>query len=134
MNNAETEGQCTAAEHLTQQPTRPVKAIHDFATLGSKTRMGGEIVTASTGMEINDHRIACVGDLVRYPDGKESEIVSGAGIAAAFDGRPLAIVGSATDNGDTVINSLQNEAQVVVYIDDSIPGFLQPGYLAERST
>ncbi|MEF9673785.1 hypothetical protein QNM99_22885 [Pseudomonas sp. PCH446] len=43
-------------------------------------------------MEINDHRIACVGDLVRYPDGKESEIVSGAGIAAAFDGRPLAIV------------------------------------------
>lgn len=115
-----------------QQSTRPVKALYDYATLGSKTRMGGEIVTASTCIEIHDLRIACVGDRVRYPDGKESEIVSGAGFAATYKGLPIAIVGSATDTGDTVISSLQNMAQVVEYADDDdIPGLLQPGYRAE---
>ncbi|NWA82467.1 PAAR domain-containing protein [Pseudomonas sp. D2002] len=114
------------------QVTRPVKAIYDYATLGSKTRMGGEIVTASTGIEIHDLSIACVGDRVRYPDGKESEIVSGAGFAATYKGLPIAIVGSATENGDTVTGSLQNLAQVVEYADDEgIPGLLQPGYRVE---
>ena len=115
-----------------QQEIRPVKAVYDYATLGAKTRMGGEIVTASTSLEIHDLRIACVGDLVRYPDGKESEIVSGAGFAATYKGLPIAIVGSATDNGDTVISSLQNLAQVVEYADDEgILGLLQPGYRVE---
>lgn len=115
-----------------QQEIRPVKAVYDYATLGAKTRMGGEIVTASTSLEIHDLRIACVGDRVRYPDGKESEIVSGAGFAATYKGLPIAIVGSATDNGDTVISSLQNLAQVVEYADDEgILGLLQPGYRVE---
>ena len=113
-------------------PARPVKALYDFATLGSKTRMGGKIVTASTSLEIHDLRIACVGDRVRYPDGKESEVVSGAGFAATYNGLPIAIVGSATDNGDTVVSSPQNLAQVVEYADDEgIPGLLQPGYRVE---
>ncbi|MDO4237406.1 MULTISPECIES: PAAR domain-containing protein [Pseudomonas] len=116
-----------------QQSTRPIKAIYDYATLGSRTRMGGEIITASTSLEIHDLRIACVGDRVRYPDGKESEIVSGAGFAAIYKGLPIAIVGSATDNGDTVTGSLQNLAQVVEYADgEGIPGLLKPGYRVEN--
>lgn len=44
----------------------------------------------------------------------------------------IAIVGSATDNGDTVVSSLQNLAQVVEYAEDEgIPGLLQPGYRVE---
>jgi uncharacterized Zn-binding protein involved in type VI secretion len=117
---------------IENQTTRPVKARYDYATLGSKTRMGGEIITASTGIEIDDLRIACVGDRVRYPDGTESEIVSGAGFAMSYKGLPIAIVGSATDNGDVVISSLQNLAQVVEYADgDGIPGLLQQGYRVE---
>ncbi|CRM46001.1 hypothetical protein [Pseudomonas sp. 28 E 9] len=116
-----------------QQSTRPIKAIYGYATLGSRTRMGGEIITASTSLEIHDLRIACVGDRVRYPDGKESEIVSGAGFAAIYKGLPIAIVGSATDNGDTVTGSLQNLAQVVEYADgEGIPGLLKPGYRVEN--
>ncbi|WP_178116051.1 PAAR domain-containing protein [Pseudomonas sp. L13] len=115
-----------------QPSTRPIKAIYDYATLGSRTRMGGEIITASTSLEIHDLRIACVGDRVRYPDGKESEIVSGAGFAATYKGLPIAIVGSTTDNGDTVTSSLQNLAQVVEYADgEGIPGLLKAGYRVE---
>lgn len=115
-----------------QPSTRPIKAIYDYATLGSRTRMGGEIITASTSLEIHDLRIACVGDRVRYPDGKESEIISGAGFAATYKGLPIAIVGSATDNGDTVTSSLQNLAQVVEYADgEGIPGLLTAAYRVE---
>lgn len=43
----------------------------------------------------------------------------------------MAIVGSATDNGDTIVSSLQSSAQIREYADDDgIPGLLQPGYLA----
>ncbi|MGV8917524.1 MAG: PAAR domain-containing protein [Pseudomonas sp.] len=112
-----------------QHPTRPVKAKYDLATLGSKTRDGGEVVTASAGMVVNGHRIACVTDLVRYPDGGETVIDSGAGVAATYKGRPLAVVGSTTDNGDTLISSLQSDVKVIEYADDSgIPGLLDPDY------
>lgn len=132
MENAETEGQRLMDEFMAKQAARPVKATYHYATLGSKTRMGGEIVTASTGIKIHEHRVACVGDWVRYPDGTETEIVSGAGFAAAFKGRPIAIVGSATDNGDTVTCSLQRDVLIVEYADgEGIPGLLQPGYLIE---
>jgi uncharacterized Zn-binding protein involved in type VI secretion len=55
---------------------RPIKAEYPYATLGSKTRMGGEVVTANTGgLKIDDHPIAAVGDVIRYPDGTETKIV-----------------------------------------------------------
>jgi uncharacterized Zn-binding protein involved in type VI secretion/DNA-binding Xre family transcriptional regulator len=131
MEYIEDEGQRLAAEFMAKLAARPVKATYDLATLGSKTRQGGEVVTASTGMVMEGHRIVCVGDLVRYPDGTESNIVSGAGFALTFKDRPMAIVGSATDNGDTIISSLQSAAQIREYADDDgIPGLLQPGYLA----
>ena len=131
MEHTEDEGQRLAAEFMAKLAARPVKGTYDLATLGSKTRRGGEVATASTGMEMDGHRIACVGDMVRYPDGTESKIVSGAGAALAYKGRPMAIVGSATDNGDTITSSLQSAAQIREYADDDgIPGLLQPGYVA----
>ncbi|MFV8603149.1 XRE family transcriptional regulator, partial [Ralstonia pseudosolanacearum] len=134
MDYTEDEGQRLAAEFMAKLAARPVKAIYDLATLGAKTRQGGEVVTASTDMAMDGHRIACVGDVVRYSDGTESKIVSGAGFALTFKGRPMAIVGSATENGDTIINSLQSVAQIREYADDDgIPGLLQPGYLAPEA-
>ncbi|OZI85691.1 hypothetical protein CFN58_16745 [Pseudomonas avellanae] len=72
-----------------------------------------------------------MGDVVRYPDGTESKIVSGAGAALAYKGKPMAIVGSAVANGDTITSSLQSATQIREYADDTgIPGLLQPAYLA----
>lgn len=130
MEDAKTAGQHLVDEFMAKQAARPVKATYDYATWGSKTRMGGEIVTASTGITIHEHRVACVGDWVRYSDGTETEIVSGAGFAVAFKGRPIAIVGSTTDNGDTVTRSLQSDVLITEYADgEGIPGLLQPGHL-----
>jgi uncharacterized Zn-binding protein involved in type VI secretion len=130
MECTEDEGLCLAAEFMTKLASRPIKATYDLATLGAKTRQGGKVVTASTDMEMDGHRIACVGDVVRYPDGTESKIVSGAGAALFYKDRPVAIVSSTTDNGDTIINSLQSSAQIQEYADDDgIPGLLQPGYV-----
>jgi uncharacterized Zn-binding protein involved in type VI secretion len=130
MECTEDEGRRLAAEFMEKQASRAVKATYDLATLGARTRLGGEVVTASTDIEIDGHRIARVGDVVRYPDGTESEIVSGAGSALAYKKRPVAIVGSATDNGDSIINSLQSAAQIHEYVgDDTIAGLLQPGYV-----
>ena len=84
MECTEEEGQRLVAEFMAKLAARPVKGTYDLATLGSKTRLGGEVATASTGMVMDGHRIACVGDLVRYPDGSESKIVSGAGFALTF--------------------------------------------------
>jgi predicted XRE-type DNA-binding protein/uncharacterized Zn-binding protein involved in type VI secretion len=131
MEYTEDEGQRLAAEFMAKLAARPIKGTYDLATLGAKTKQGGEVATASTGMEISGHRIACVGDVVRYPDGTESKIVSGAGAALAYKGQPMAIVGSSTDNGDTITSSLQSSAQIREYADDDgIPGLLQPGYVA----
>lgn len=125
------DGKCLIADFMAKLAVRPVKGVYDLVTLGSKTRFGGGVATASTGMEMNGNRIACVGDVVRYSDGSESKIVSGAGAALAYKGQPVAIVGSSTDNGDTIVTSLQSHAQVREYADDDgIPGLLQQGYMA----
>ncbi len=118
------------AERAEALAMKPVKSRHAIATLGAKTERGGEVVTASTGDVINGHRIACVGDTVRYPDGSESKIVSGAGSASLYDGNPVAIVGSHLENGDIIVGSLQNGLEIIQYADESpIPGFLVPGYV-----
>jgi uncharacterized Zn-binding protein involved in type VI secretion len=135
MKYTEDEGHRLVVEFMERLAARPVKGIYDLATLGAKTSQGGEVVTASTDMEMDGIRIACVGDTVRYPDGRESEIVSGAGAALTFMDRPVAIVGSATEDGDIIISSLQNGAQIHEYADDDgIPGLLQPGYLVSAGS
>lgn len=133
MKNTDIEGQHLIAERAATRAERPIKATYNIATLGSKTRMGGEIVSASTGMVIEKHRVACVGDRVRYPDGSESTIVSGAGTALTVKGTPAAIVGSALANGDTVTCSLQSLYRISEYSDDNgIPGLLQPDWRTEN--
>ncbi|EEF24813.1 conserved hypothetical protein, partial [Ricinus communis] len=81
---------------------RKVIARYPIATIGSRTRRGGEVVLASQGEHADDFRIACVGDRVRYPDGSESVIVSGAGHASTYANRPIALVGSHIANGDRI--------------------------------
>ncbi|WP_420105388.1 PAAR domain-containing protein [Herbaspirillum huttiense] len=131
MEHKEFDGQRLANDFLAGIDKRPIKGSHALATLGSATRLGGEIATASSSMHVTGHRIACVGDIVRYEDGTESRIISGAGAALTCKGHPMAIVGSTTDNGDTVTGSLQSVAHIREYADDAgIPGLLQAGYLA----
>lgn len=109
---------------------RPILSRHYIATLGAKTTQGGEVVSASVESEINFLPVACVGDVVQYPDGSKSKISSGAGFAAAFKDNPLAIVGSHIENGDTIMSSPQSIAEIIRYADEpSIPGFLEEGYI-----
>ncbi len=120
------------AEFRVRLARRPVKGCYALATLGARTECGGEVVSASTTMNSGGHCIACVGDLVRYPDSRETTITSGAGAALSFRGRPMALVGSFTANGDMLISSLQNSAQTREFADVGIPGLFQAGYVAPR--
>jgi len=94
-----------------------------LATIGSKTRLGGEVVTASSDMEL----IARVGDKVRYPDGSETEIISGAGSLLLIAGRPAAIVGSELANGDHIVTTTQT-CCAVEPAGKRVVGFLDPAY------
>ena len=43
MEYTEADGQRLVAEFMAQLAARPVKGVYDLATLGSKTRLGGEV-------------------------------------------------------------------------------------------
>ncbi|WP_229413005.1 PAAR domain-containing protein [Massilia alkalitolerans] len=90
---------------------RKITARYPIATIGSRTVQGGEVVVADNVVHMDGFRIACVGDRVRYPDGSESIIVSGAGNASTFGDRPVALVGSHVENGDRIALSRQNMAK-----------------------
>lgn len=121
----------TAAAAVTPQGIsvpRKVIARYPIATIGSRTRRGGEVVLAGQGEPADDFRIACVGDRVRYPDGSESVIVSGAGHASTYANRPIALVGSHIANGDRIVARAQSIGEIVVVEGEPIPGLLEPGY------
>ena len=107
---------------------RKVVARYPIATIGSRTRRGGEVVLAGQGEPADDFRIACVGDRVRYPDGSESVIVSGAGHASTYANRPIALVGSHIANGDCIVARAQSIGEIVVVEGEPILGLLDPGY------
>jgi hypothetical protein len=69
-----------------------------------------------------------VGDRVRYPDGSESVIVSGAGHASTYANRPIALVGSHIANGDRIVARAQSIGEIVVVEGEPIAGLLEPGY------
>lgn len=102
------------------------------ATLGSRSERGGIVVAAREspeGVYIGKHKVACVGDLVHYPDGSESPIVSGAGEAHVINGKPVALVGSHVANGDRIASSLQSADEILIKPTDEMPrGLLEPGY------
>lgn len=115
----------------TQGAGTPVQR-YTYATIGSRTERGGVVVSArdsQEGLYMGEHKVACVGDLVRYADGTESVIVSGAGYGDTLDDKPLALVGSHIANGDRVAASLQSVAELVVEEGSEIPGLLQPGFV-----
>jgi uncharacterized Zn-binding protein involved in type VI secretion len=109
--------------------SRKVVARYALATIGSRTERGGEVVPAD-GHPGDDYQLACVGDRVRYADGSESVITSGAGHASALGGYPVALVGSHVANGDRIVASRHSLGELVVYEGDApIPGLLLPGYV-----
>lgn len=112
---------------------RKVTARYPIATVGSSTLRGGMVVVSNHEVHGDGFRVACVGDRVRYPDGSESIIVSGAGNASTFDDRPIALVGSHVENGDRITWSHQNMGELVLFEGDApIAGLLQPGYMPPR--
>jgi uncharacterized Zn-binding protein involved in type VI secretion len=108
---------------------RKVIARYPIATIGSRTGRGGRVVMASNDQFADDFHIACVGDRVRYPDGSESVIVSGAGHASTIANRPIALVGSHVANGDRIVARAQSMGEIVVLEGEPVPGLLVPGYV-----
>ena len=102
-------GQDHSGAHV---PARRIVARYPIATVGSRTRRGGRVIDAH-GHD-DEFRVACVGDRVRYPDGSESVIISGAGHASTFADRPIALVGSHIANGDRIVAPAQSMGEIFV--------------------
>ena len=112
---------------------RAVKATHWFATIGSLTGQGGRVTCVSSGLKIAGLTVALVGDVVTYEDGSEAVIIDGAGVAATYGDRPIALVGSRLTNGDRIIESLQNQRGISEYHDCPILGLFDPAYTLPTS-
>ena len=106
-----------------------VKATYLFATIGSLTERGGRVTEVTTRMKIAGLGLACVGDTVTYNDGSEATIIDGAGFAAVYDNRPLALVGSHLSNGDKIIETLQDGRGITLRDGKPIPGLFDPAYV-----
>jgi len=113
--------------------SRKIVARYLIATIGSRTKRGGEVVMGKHERQADDYRVACVGDSVRYPDGSESVITSGAGLASTFADRPIALVGSHIANGDRIVARAQSMGEIVVMEGEVVAGLLEPGYLPETA-
>lgn len=128
MEYTEADGQRMVAEFMAKLAARPVKGRYPAATESSTTERGGKVI-ATSGFCTIGGRVAMVGDIVRYADGSEARIISGAGIAALYDGHPLALVGSELDNGDRINGPIHNGMVIVQYADEEpIQGLLDPSY------
>jgi uncharacterized Zn-binding protein involved in type VI secretion len=100
-----------------------------FATIGSLTRRGGRVSRVTTNAEYEGKALARVGDIVTYDDGSEATIVDGAGFAATWDDKPIALVGSHLSNGDTIIETLQDGWGISVRYGEFIAGLFDPAYI-----
>lgn len=112
--------------------SKVIVARHAAATDGSRTRDGGIVritFQADERMGINNVPFASVGDEVIYPDGRVALIDSGAGFAATWRDRPLALVGSSIDNGDIIVDTLFPDGLIIDEIEgETIPGLFEKGY------
>jgi uncharacterized Zn-binding protein involved in type VI secretion len=123
----------TPAPNAPPATPRGIVARFPLATIGSSTRLGGTVVPTVGGLGQDEYRLARVGDRVRYPDGSESLITSGAGQASTIGCYPVALVGSHVANGDRIVATLHSMGEIVVRAgDEPIPGFLEPGYVVPR--
>lgn len=129
MEYTEADGLRLVAEFMARLAARPVKGRYPAATESSTTERGGKLI-ATSGFSTIGGRVAMVGDIARYADGSEARIVSGAGVAALYEGRPLALVGSELDNGDRITGPVHNGMVIVQYADEApITGLLDPSYV-----
>lgn len=103
--------------------------FHPFSTVGSTTERGGRIAHASSGAKIAERAIARVGDKVVYEDGSEAYIIDGAGFAAVYLDKPLALVGSRLSNGDRIVKSPHTGAGINVRAGKLIEGLFDPDYV-----
>ena len=110
-------------QYATNEPT------YLFATIGALTERGGRVTTARGGTTIQGLGMACVGDVVTYPDGSEAVIRDGAGSALVIDGRPAALVGSSLSNGDRIIETLVMCCGIVVRAGETIEGLFDASYV-----
>ncbi|WP_277187875.1 PAAR domain-containing protein [Caballeronia sp. BR00000012568055] len=101
-----------------------------FATLGSLTERGKCVTRATGTWTIAGHQLARVGDTVTYDDGNETTIINGAGAAAVNIDRSVALIGSSLNNGDRIVESLQERAGLFIGHGRVISGLFDPGYVA----
>lgn len=129
MEYTEADGQRLVAEFMAKLASKPVKGRYPAATESSTTERGGKII-ATSGLCTVGGRVALVGDAVRYPDGSEAHIVSGAGAAMCYEHRAIALIGSALDNGDRITGPEHNGMVIVQYADEApIKGLFDPSYV-----
>ncbi|HYS62199.1 MAG TPA: PAAR domain-containing protein [Paraburkholderia sp.] len=105
-----------------------------FATIGSRTERGGRVTQVTSRLAADGLNLARVGDKATYEDGSEAIIIDGAGSAAVYDDRPLALVGSRLGNGDTITQTLQDGYGISVCDGELIPGLFDPAYMPPLST
>jgi uncharacterized Zn-binding protein involved in type VI secretion len=93
-----------------------------FATVDSFSERGRRITRVPTSATIDDKGVAVVGDIVTYEDGTEATIIDGAGFAAMWGNKPVALVGSRLSNGDRIISTPQDSFGITVRDGEDIPG------------
>jgi len=126
MEHADAEGQRLSAEFMAKLADRLVTGRYPVATEHSTTEQGGQIF-ATSEISTPEGLVALVGDIVRYPDGRQTRIATGSGVAKSLDsGRPIALVGSELENGDRINGPMHTGLTFVEYADETIPNLSQP--------
>ena len=129
MDCIEDEGPRLAVEFMAKLVSRPIKATYDLATLSAKNQQGGEVVTASTDIEMDGHRVAAWATSCVTPTASKAGSFLTLAPHYSAKTRAVTIVSSAIDGRDIIISSLQSSAQIREYANhDGIPGLLLPGY------
>ncbi|NKJ48659.1 PAAR motif-containing protein [Paraburkholderia sp. RAU2J] len=80
---------------------------HMFATVDSLTARGGRVATATSESNIWGKEIACVGDIVAYPNGEKATIVDGVSFPLMSSSKLIAFVGSLLSNGDRIVEMVE---------------------------
>ncbi|MET3132636.1 putative Zn-binding protein involved in type VI secretion [Oxalobacteraceae bacterium GrIS 1.11] len=120
-----------AAQENIRMSALAIISSHSLVTIGSVTKRGGVVHTATSKMTYDNFEYALVGDEILYADGEIAYITSGAGFGLVIDGKSCAIEGSHVSNGD-VIEKSRHPGKCVMDIREGmppIPGFLQEGYV-----
>ena len=128
MGNTEDEGPRLVAEFAASLAAQAVHGRYPAATESSTTEQGGQVIATSDLSTVGGY-VALVGDIVRYADGSETRIVTGAGAASVYLGRSMALVGSALANGDRINGPVHDGLTIAHYTDKDIPGLFSPGYI-----